>query len=177
MRQSHNMQCLARKAANLVIGGFGWAGDRQCGDPGDRNAIAPASGSVIQVPTPVRFIALDGLRGVAALWIVLFHIDWTNQVTGGWPIRSAYLAVDLFFILSGFVIFWSYGNRIENSADLGRFLRLRFFRIYPIHIAVLVGLIALEAVKFVVSNKTGNTGQPPFSGTTGLGPLAANILL
>jgi len=76
-----------------------------------------------------RFVALDGLRGLAALLIVLYHVRWTNHLSGSQFIQNSYLAVDLFFILSGFVISWAYRGRIGSAADAYRFLTVRLFRV------------------------------------------------
>src|SRR5580658_5833083 len=58
---------------------------------------------------PQRYVALDGLRGVAALMIVIFHIASSN----GHPhlLGHPRLAVDLFFMLSGFVVAAAYERR------------------------------------------------------------------
>lgn len=90
--------------------------------------------------------ALTGLRALAALWVVLFHIGLA------WPVavplqsyafyRRGYLGVDLFFVLSGFVLFYNYGDRVVLGASTlrqyGAFLWRRLARIYPIHIATMV---------------------------------------
>ena len=58
-------------------------------------------------PKP-HYDILDGLRGVAALMVILYHVfecfDWT-------PLPHGYLAVDFFFVLSGFVIGYAYDGR------------------------------------------------------------------
>ncbi|MDO9709516.1 acyltransferase family protein [Paracraurococcus lichenis] len=83
---------------------------------------------------PQYLPALDGLRGLAAMWVFVFHVihngsdDWT----------PGYLGVDLFFILSGFVLSHVYSGRLENAGDYGRFLLARLARIYPLHLATLL---------------------------------------
>lgn len=64
----------------------------------------PAPASVL-APKP-HYAALDGLRGVAAVMVVLFHMD---QI-----INHGYLSVDFFFMLSGFVIGYAYDDRWEK---------------------------------------------------------------
>lgn len=86
---------------------------------------------------------LDGLRGVAAVMVVLFHIletfsggDHTKQV-----INHGYLAVDFFFVLSGFVIGYAYDDR-WNKMSTGSFVKRRLIRLHPmIIIGMLTGAI------------------------------------
>lgn len=52
--------------------------------------------------------------------------------------RNAYLFVDFFFVLSGFVIASTYQERIAGGFSVWRFMLLRLGRLYPLHIAVLV---------------------------------------
>ena len=125
-----------------------------------------------------RFVALDGLRGIAALLVVFFHIGWPNHFTPTNFVRNGYLAVDLFFILSGLVIYANYGVRINQFADAVRFLGLRFFRVYPLLIAMLGLFVLLESAKMVAQQKFGIVaGQPPFTGADTADTLLANIFL
>lgn len=85
---------------------------------------------------------LDGLRGVAALMVVAFHIleahaaDRFSQV-----INHGYLAVDFFFLLSGFVIGFAYDDR-WNQMSLGAFIRRRLIRLQPMLVmGMLVGAL------------------------------------
>ncbi len=75
---------------------------------------------------------LDGLRGVAAIMVVAFHIletfsggDHVKQI-----INHGYLAVDFFFVLSGFVIGYAYDDR-WNNMTLGGFFKRRLIRLHP----------------------------------------------
>src|ERR1700731_1050374 len=79
--------------------------------------------------TSNRFLALDGLRGVAALSILLFHCD--DLFHKGSFFQHGYLAVDVFFILSGFVIALTYEDRLANGAPAREFLRNRARRLFP----------------------------------------------
>jgi len=76
-----------------------------------------------------HFAGLDGLRGIAALAIVGLHGNQFVKLTTFHP--STYLAVDFFFILSGFVIAYAYDERIKAGLRLGSFLRVRLIRLYP----------------------------------------------
>jgi peptidoglycan/LPS O-acetylase OafA/YrhL len=85
---------------------------------------------------------LDGLRGVAALAVVLFHfmeIAQPDQERNF--IAHAYLAVDFFFCLSGFVIAYAYDGRLAQLGILG-FLKRRLIRLHPlVIIGSLLGLL------------------------------------
>lgn len=82
---------------------------------------------------PHRFLVLDGLRGVAALVIVLFHTGSSRFIPGG------YLAVDLFFCLSGFVLAHAYA---ATPIGLGAFVKARLIRLYPLYfVGFVVGLL------------------------------------
>jgi peptidoglycan/LPS O-acetylase OafA/YrhL len=81
---------------------------------------------------------LTPLRGIAALGVLLFHSSlYAYHFAGGsppWLWRRGYLAVDLFFFLSGFVLTHVYGHRLaeqESWRTTRRFLWARFCRIYP----------------------------------------------
>ena len=70
-----------------------------------------------------RFLGLDGLRGVCALTVMLFHAD--GLFHQGPIFQHGYLAVDMFFLLSGFVIAFVHENRLRTGMGLARFLRVR----------------------------------------------------
>lgn len=123
-----------------------------------------------------RYLALDGLRGVAALAVVFYHAPWLTHFLDLRLARNAYLAVDFFFILSGFVIAANYANRIGDGGDLRAFLTKRFFRLYPLHAAVLAGLVALEVVKWAAQG--GNASEvAPFTGPNSPSLLVENLLM
>jgi peptidoglycan/LPS O-acetylase OafA/YrhL len=122
-----------------------------------------------------RFQSLDGLRGIAAIMIVLFHVRWSNHLTETHFVREAYLFVDLFFILSGFIITKAYGDRIHALHQAGGFLILRFFRVYPLHIAVLSVFVFCELAKLAAIH----AGLPaqPFQQSNAGWTLLANVFL
>jgi peptidoglycan/LPS O-acetylase OafA/YrhL len=74
--------------------------------------------------------ALDGLRGVAALCIVLMHRGVWFGVGG--LLAHAYLAVDFFFMLSGFVIASAYEEKLQGGMTIAAFIRTRLARLYPL---------------------------------------------
>lgn len=99
-----------------------------------------------------RFQVLDGLRGVAALAVVLFHLGrWTNRDL---LFEHGYLAVDFFFCLSGFVMAHAYEDRLAKRLTLREFARLRLVRLWPM-IALSMCLGAAYGVAKVVMNSPG----------------------
>ena len=87
-----------------------------------------------------RYEILDGLRGVAALMVVIFHCFETYvPVFGTQIVNHGYLAVDFFFVLSGFVIGYAYDDRWDRMTTWGYFKR-RLTRLHPMVVAgMLVG--------------------------------------
>ncbi len=102
--------------------------------------------------------ALTGLRGYAAMWVVLSHLSFPdallqafgNRIPWGLAegvLRHEYLAVDLFFMLSGFVLMHVHGHEFAQRASwktAQRFLLLRLGRIYPLHLLALLAMLALQ---------------------------------
>lgn len=98
-----------------------------------------------------HYALLDGLRGVAALLVVWYHIFEGFQFAGNKPvidfINHGYLAVDFFFILSGFVVGYAYDNRWGKTLTLGGFFRRRLIRLQPM---VCMGAV-IGAASFLLS--------------------------
>jgi peptidoglycan/LPS O-acetylase OafA/YrhL len=103
-----------------------------------------------------RLPALTGIRAFAAGLVLLYHID---QVIGGalaQPIfKHGYVGVDLFFVLSGYIICHVYFTSLRrpNRKSFLIFIWHRFIRLYPAHMTVLIGLVVVVALasKFGVS--------------------------
>lgn len=128
-----------------------------------------------------HLVGLTILRAFAAMWVVLFHyrgtLDaWVPGFSVLDPIMSVgFLGVDLFFALSGFVIAHRYLEDMGSSLRLVAvrdFLVLRFARLYPVHLFMIVVL----AVYVAVTSRTGNdTGYDP--ATYGTSALIQNLTL
>jgi peptidoglycan/LPS O-acetylase OafA/YrhL len=103
-----------------------------------------------QLGTKPHYQIVDGLRGVAAIIVVLFHLaeplasSRLNNV-----VNHGYLAVDFFFLLSGFVIGYAYDDRWDKLT-IGGFLRRRFERLQPL---VVLGM-TLGAIGFYFTDST-----------------------
>lgn len=104
--------------------------------------------------------ALTGIRGLAAWFVVIYHTR--KALTEIWPAEAiavfakGYLAVDLFFMLSGFVIWYNYADRLRDGgrAETGQFLWRRFTRIWPLHGFMLAIYLAFFAVLVVTGRDT-----------------------
>lgn len=123
------------------------------------------------VAFPSRLYSLDVVRGLAALSIVVFH--WMHffcprvHSNPSLPVadlpfysilfvlyQDGDMVVDLFFVLSGFVFYWLYSEKIVNrSVGLRSFLVLRFSRLYPLHFATLLLVLLLQ---FLYQQQTGS---------------------
>ena len=85
----------------------------------------------IYLASKPRYEILDGLRGVAAMLVVAFHLLETYyHMEPDQPINHGYLAVDFFFVLSGFVIGYAYDDR-WHQMSLGNFFKRRLVRLHP----------------------------------------------
>lgn len=91
-----------------------------------------AAGAEGMAPSKSHYVILDGLRGVASLMVVVFHLFEAHA--GGDPQRQivnhGYLAVDFFFLLSGFVVAYAYDDRWSAMSAWGFFKR-RLIRLQP----------------------------------------------
>ena len=128
-------------------------------------------------PEAAYFVPLESLRGVAALIVVMYHALWINPITSLTFFRNGALMVDFFFVLSGFVIFHSYGDRLSNASDLIKFLWLRLGRLYPLHFAFLMVFLAIEAAKYIAQVRYGIVADKPAFTVNGAGAFWANIFL
>lgn len=96
--------------------------------------------------TKKHFEILDGLRGVAALAVVIFHfMEWVFTDINTNFIGHGFLPVDFFFCLSGFVIGYAYDNRI-GKMGVGEFFKSRLIRLHPL--VVLGSVLGLLAFLF-----------------------------
>ncbi|TXI03562.1 MAG: acyltransferase [Rhizobium sp.] len=77
--------------------------------------------------TKHRYAALDAMRGLAALAVVVYHLDRPYAPT-------AYIAVDFFFVLSGFVIARAYSEKLAGGMTVLAFMKARYARLYPLFI-------------------------------------------
>lgn len=98
-----------------------------------------------------RIVALDGLRGVLALYVALFHLSAPlvgsgSALTPLAPLlHQAWFAVDLFFLMSGFVMMHVYGAPMRSGApgSTRHFFRARAARLLPVNLAAMAAMALL----------------------------------
>ena len=96
--------------------------------------------------TKPHYEILDGLRGVAALLVLMYHVCEGYAFASGADtidsINHGYLAVDFFFMLSGFVIGYAYDDRWGKTLTTGNYIKRRLIRLHPMVImGAIIGLI------------------------------------
>lgn len=115
---------------------------------------------------------LTALRFFAAMWVVLYHY-WPKLDVAFTPtlVEKGYLGVELFFTLSGFILCHVYLSAFgEGRFKYGDFLWNRLARVYPLHLATLLGMIALGV-------GAGAAGFAVDAGILSWESLPANVLL
>lgn len=95
-----------------------------------------------QHKTKPHYPILDGLRGVAAILVVIFHLfEACYPVPAKHPMHHGYLAVDFFFLLSGFVVGYAYDDR-WGKMTVSDFIKIRLVRLHPlVTVGTLIGVV------------------------------------
>ena len=95
------------------------------------------------------FHTLDALRGIAAIGVVMYHIG-----AAFWPLAApgGYLAVDLFFMMSGVVLSHAYEPRFRGGMGVKGFMRARLIRLYPLYLLGLLLGIAVTLASLMGRN-------------------------
>ena len=131
--------------------------------------------------------SLTPLRGLAAFWVVLYHYCGTAQffpnldvTPHSYLVSKGYLAVDMFFVLSGFVMAHVYRRAFSEgvSEHYRSFLVARIARLYPLHVFILLLFVATAAAsQFMAGLATGSFESIPLTGPRSWGAIIANIFM
>jgi peptidoglycan/LPS O-acetylase OafA/YrhL len=143
-----------------------------------RNVQVQEKAGVAELPS------LTPLRGLAALWVVFYHycvlyFAAIHPERYSQFLPKGYLAVDVFFLLSGFVLTHVYdAGSSKVRGGVRRFLIARIARLYPLHLIILI-IFVLGSIFFgLLGPRTGNTATAvPVDGPRSLIAFVANLFM
>ena len=111
----------------------------------------------MELPRNIR--TLTGVRGYAALWVLFFHLRANPHFLSFWTpgafIRHGFWGVDVFFVLSGFVLSHVYESKFSKGVmpkAYFHFLGLRLARMYPLHIVTFVAALAFAILSHAIGH-------------------------
>lgn len=125
----------------------------------------------------MHFRVLDSWRGIAACLVAVGHAPIYSHITLSPIAGNAFLFVDFFFVLSGFVIAFNYRDRLAAGFGIVRFMLLRFGRLYPLHLVMLGLFIAHEATGILFDGVLGGGEGNAFSDNKNIYTIVTNALL
>lgn len=118
----------------------------------------------------MRMLALDGWRGLACLFVAIFHLNVAHSLYFLPPFQTGAPILELFFVISGFVISLTFADGIRDGRGAAAFLARVFGRLFPLHWLTLALLVALMAAKALVGAEHGG-----FFGSFGLNSLLPQV--
>jgi len=134
-------------------------------------------------PSNTYFAALDGYRGSLSLVVAAYHTIWLSNINQTAFLNNGPVIIDLFFALSGFLMFYLYKDKIVDFGSTLTFMKRRFARLYPLHLFTLL-LLVLYSVLRIFLHSNGIAEQEvgeilPFheGALDGWGTLASNVFL
>lgn len=122
-----------------------------------------------------RFIVLDSFRGIFALSVVLYHLNYVGSITEWDFFRGSHLFVEFFFVLSGFVL--THGYAFKENLSFKTFAISRLFRLYPLHLTMLAVFLIFEFGKLFAEKYGMGFNTPAFAGDGVKRDFIANLLL
>lgn len=125
----------------------------------------------------MRFRAVDSFRGMAAIMVILFHLQHLNLLAGSAFVAKSDIFVDFFFVLSGFVMTHSNYEKINDLASIKPFVVKRFKRLYPLHLFTLLLVLLFELFRYGVNRFVVPLSNPVFAEDKNLPSFLANLTL
>jgi hypothetical protein len=157
------------------------AGQREAAtrQPGAQDGLtAPRPDQRVDAGADLRFAALDGWRGTAALVVCLYHLSVLGTFYDVSLVRNGGYFVEFFFVLSGFVLAHAYAGSLRDRISLAAFIVRRVGRLWPLHAFTLGLLVAYEVIKWSALRFADlRAGAGAFVGETGLHALILNTFL
>ncbi|MFY9641715.1 MAG: acyltransferase [Rhodomicrobium sp.] len=135
-----------------------------------------------QDKSKLHFRALDSWRGICAIIVALYHLEPLGRIYSG-DLRSipivdnGWLFVDFFFVLSGFVIYYAYAEKLTDRSSILQFAIRRFGRVWPLHAVILIMFIAMELAKLYSARHGAAVESAPFEGVYAVPSVLTNIAL
>jgi len=124
-----------------------------------------------------RFSVLDSYRGLFACLVAMSHFNAYNPFQNSHIFNRGGIWVDFFFVLSGFVIYANYSEKLRSGFGAAKFIFLRIGRLYPLHLAILLAYISVDLVQYVV-HIDGAALYAPFSAPgEDISAIIANVFL
>src|SRR5260221_10537568 len=133
MSPSFGLKCLILKCFRSATGCCETGRVRKPG----HSSLRPAAKENASLKENQRryFESLDMVRGLAALVVLIYHVDFMFGLRH-WLLHGGYLAVDLFFVLSGFVLSFTYGRGIaDGSLGIRKYAVARIAHLFPLFLA------------------------------------------
>lgn len=122
-----------------------------------------------------RFTTLDSFRGICALLVVFYHLHVVDTFIQLPFFRQDEVLLNFFFVLSGFVLAHTYG--MKPNLAFKSFVISRIFRLYPLHVFMLVFFILFETIRLIAYKNGFHLNNVPFSGTFAPEEILPNLLL
>jgi len=114
---------------------------------------------------------------MAAIMVILFHLQHLDVLTGNAFIAKSDIFVDFFFVLSGFVMTHSNYDKITNLASVRPFVVKRFRRLYPLHLFTLLLVLLFETFRYGVDRYVVKLANAVFGPEKSLPAFVANLTL
>jgi peptidoglycan/LPS O-acetylase OafA/YrhL len=124
-----------------------------------------------------RFPVFDSLRGLCALALIAHHAHIERSITELTLFKNASYFVELFFAISGFLLYRQYMNHLATPRQLRDFAITQTCRVYPLHVLMLLVFIGFECAKFVLERNGLLLNGPAFSGDRAPQEILPNLLL
>lgn len=102
-----------------------------------------------------KFLEIEAIRGLAALLVALYHFPNSSIIYDNPIIKNSDIMVDLFFVMSGFVISYGYFEKIENLKNVVNFQIKRFWRLYPLHIVTFIVFFVIDCLRILTIGVSG----------------------
>ena len=106
------------------------------------------------------FAALDGFRGLLAVFVAMYHTIWLSHPNQWAFFDNGPVIIDLFFAFSGFLLWRLYAEKLAAPAQVGAFLKRRFARLYPLHLFMTCVFLAF-AIARLAAHKVGLADVTP----------------